>query len=148
MSLPTRIKETIEKYHEERRHVAFLLNRSSQVEFIGLSKAISYSKNKAGGICSIHAEQNVIQNLKKEKNSNSNYTLVVFRFNKMGELAMSKPCQNCLKHIKKYKNIGKIYYSVDNGFEVNTACNMDINECYKSSGFKFRDRQKINKDVK
>ena len=140
MSLPTKIKENIEKYHDERRHVAFLLNRNSQIEYIGLSRALSYSKNKAGGICSIHAEQEVIQNLKNE-NRKLNYTLVVFRFNKMGELAMSKPCQNCLKHIKKYKNIGKIYYSVENGFEVNTASNMDVHDCYKSSGFKYRERQ-------
>jgi deoxycytidylate deaminase len=142
MSLPMRLKDKIEKYNEETRHVAFLLNRNSQIEYIGFSRALTYSKYRAVGVCSIHAEQDVIQNIKHEKNSNLNYTLVVFRFNKLGELAMSKPCQNCLKHIKKYKNINKIYYSVENGFEVNSPLNMNIDDCYKSSGFKYREREK------
>lgn len=131
-----KLQEKIDLYLEYRGHIAFLIS-SNKIIYIGKSKAIPYFKNSNGGICSIHAEQSVIQNLKKDQRV---YNMCVFRWDKNGHLAESKPCRNCLKQIQKFKNISTIYYSTKKGFVKECPGEMDISECYQSSGYRYRKR--------
>ena len=43
---------------------------------------------------------------------NKKFNILVIRVNKNGDLCNSKPCMNCIKHMKKL-GINKIYYSTD-----------------------------------
>lgn len=132
--IKTSIKDEMESYRDYHGHVAFLLsNNNKKVAYVGKSKPLPYFKNSRGA-CSIHAEQCVIQNLKDDHNP---YNLLVFRYNKKGEMAMSKPCRNCLKQIKKIKNISNVYYSTEDGIVKECSLDMDIHKCYQSSGYKY-----------
>tara|TARA_B100001057_G_scaffold387214_1_gene394342 strand:- start:242 stop:676 length:435 start_codon:yes stop_codon:yes gene_type:complete len=136
--LKTTIIQEMENYINYHGHVAFLISpNNKKVIYTGKSKALPYFKNSRG-VCSIHAEQNVIKNLKEDHNP---YNLLVFRFNKKGQLAMSKPCQNCLKQIKKHKNINTVYYSTEDGIIKDFPVCMEVKECYQSSGFKYMARR-------
>tara|TARA_B110000971_G_C19513668_1_gene278544 strand:- start:32 stop:307 length:276 start_codon:yes stop_codon:yes gene_type:complete len=64
----------------------------------------------------IHAEVNAIDNL-RISHKRTKVNIFVFRTNKSGNiLTMSKPCDNCIKYIKKNINIKgyrlhRIYYT-------------------------------------
>lgn len=45
------------------------------------------------------------------------YYMINFRFDKMGQLAMSKPCKGCQK-LLKYYCVGKTIYSTGYGFKI------------------------------
>ncbi len=54
-------------------------------------------------------------NVKDLIKNRTKMSLIVIRINKLGELKNSKPCQDCLKYIRRYPQVQKIYYSDDNG---------------------------------
>jgi hypothetical protein len=85
----------------------------------------NHLRNCFNGKCicySTHAEMDVLnkvlKNLKIQTKNNvidlSNYTIVVVRFGKDGLLKNSRPCNNCINTMCKYR-IKKIMYSTDNG---------------------------------
>lgn len=128
------IKTNIWNYKDFNGHVAFLISpNGKKIEYIGKSRPLpNYGNNH--GICSIHAEKAVLENLRSDNNS---YNLLVFRWGKNGSLAMSKPCLNCMKClIKNKKKINKVFYSVDNGFICDKLYNMNIKDFNPSSGFR------------
>jgi tRNA(Arg) A34 adenosine deaminase TadA len=121
-------------------HVAFIITtNNNKIIFEGKSRPIG-NYNDFYGICSLHAEKVVLENLKNDYNT---YNLLVFRWNKHGKLTLSKPCQNCMKCIKK-KNINKIYYSVENGLTYQLSKEMNISECCVSGGFRRQIKNKKN----
>ena len=138
--LKSSLIEEMEYYKDYNGHVAFLVSpNNKKVIYSGKSKPLPYFKNSRG-VCSIHAEQSVIQNLRDDHNP---YNLLVFRYNKKGQLAMSKPCQNCLKQIKKHKNISTVYYSTEEGIIKDFPICMEVSECYQSSGYKYMHRRSM-----
>ncbi len=121
-------------YKDFNGHVAFLITpNGKKIEYVGKSRPLpNYGNNH--GICSIHAEKAVLENLRSDNNK---YNLLVFRWSKKGNLAMSKPCLNCMKCLKKNKKkINKVFYSVENGFIWDNLCNMNITDSIPSSGFR------------
>ena len=98
-----------------------------------LKEAKSYGyndyNNSYSGCCySQHAEMNLlkkpIRNFKKHKS----IQMIVIRFNKLGELSNSKPCNKCLKYISKSNlNITHIYYSNDQGIIIKSTVKQLIN---------------------
>ncbi len=138
--LKSSILEEMDYYKNYHGHVAFLVSpNNKKVIYTGKSKPLPYFKNSRG-VCSIHAEQNVIKNLREDNNP---YNLLVFRYNKKGELAMSKPCRNCLKQIKKHKNINTVYYSTEKGIIKDFPICMEVGKCYQSSGYKYMARRAL-----
>tara|TARA_Y100000590_G_C15682930_1_gene1000491 strand:+ start:364 stop:762 length:399 start_codon:yes stop_codon:yes gene_type:complete len=123
-----------------------------------------YYKKKSKAKKSRHAERCLIDNMLhgvyidfKTKNKKQrrkfqkklkNGTLIVFRFNhekgKKRKLAMSAPCQDCFKYIQKHSSmISHIIYSNKQGFlEKHRLSDMQLNECYMSSGFTHLAKEK------
>lgn len=134
LRLNSYILSNIEQYNDFFGHVAFILSLNlKKIIYVGKSKALpNYGNNY--GICSIHAEINALRNL---KNDNDYYNLLVFRWNRNKQLAMSKPCLNCLKIIKKNK-INKVLYSIDDGIVITYLENLQLKDANLSSGFKYK----------
>ena len=63
---------------------------------------------------SIHAEFMAINNARNEE-SLKNAEIYVYRENALNNLALSKPCFDCLELIKRC-GIRKINYTIDNGY--------------------------------
>ena len=61
-----------------------------------------------------------------------NYTIVVVRIGRDGNIKNSRPCNQCLETMCKY-NIKKVIYSTDYSFEVCKPSEMDY--CHISSGW-------------
>ena len=79
-------------------------------------KILSISENKFGKSTK-HSEMIVIENfLSNRKTKLNKCILIVIRINNKGEIRSSKPCDECIKYIKKY-GIKKIIYSNDSGFQ-------------------------------
>ena len=134
--LSDHILVNIHHYDQFFGHVAFILSLNlKKIIYIGKSKALpNYGNNY--GLCSIHAEIDALKNL---KNDNDYYNLLVFRWNRNKQLAMSKPCLNCLKIIKKNK-INKVLYSINDGIIITNIENLNLNDAVPSSGFKFNNK--------
>jgi deoxycytidylate deaminase len=81
-----------------------------------------------------HAEMSIFKNIKPLRRMKK-LDVYVVRINAKGELNNSKPCSNCLNNLKKL-NIGKIYYSDENGNIVCERANNMFTD-YVSSGYKF-----------
>lgn len=60
-----------------------------------------------------HAEANVLRHV-KPKTKVKNASILVVRFNKKGELKLSRPCTVCVNLLNKY-GIKKVRYSDENG---------------------------------
>lgn len=132
-----RIIQHMYDYNDFEGHVAFIMSlNNKKIIFEGKSRTIG-NHNDFYGISSLHAEKVALENLKK---NNTMYNLLVFRW-KNGNLCLSKPCQNCMKRIKKNK-IKKIYYSTENNIAHQLCNDMKISDCKISSG--FRNKIRIN----
>lgn len=136
--------EHMKNYKHFEGHIAFILTpNNKKILFIGKSRPIG-NYNDYYGICSLHAEKVALENLTvKNNNGNNKYNILIFKWNKHGQLCLSKPCRNCMKCIKK-KNINKVFYSIENGIILQLSKDMIISDCYVSSGHKklFRIRNK------
>lgn len=62
-----------------------------------------------------HSELSCILNFSGKKISS--YYMINCRFDKMGNIAMSKPCLSCQKLLRIY-DISKVVYSTGNGFKI------------------------------
>jgi len=79
----------------------------------------NHLRNSYNGRCtcfSTHAEMDVLYRTIKSKNTTnlSNYTIVVLRISKEGNIKNSRPCNQCLETMIKYR-IKKIIWSTDSG---------------------------------
>lgn len=61
--------------------------------------------------------------------------LLVIRVNNEGKLVNSRPCNDCIKILKRYP-IKKIYYSNDNG-EIIVEKLMDMELLHDSTGYRL-----------
>ena len=61
---------------------------------------------------SLHAEQAALLNL--DWNKLKGFSILVYRINRNGAIAMAKPCEMCQKLIK-YVGIKNIYYTTNDG---------------------------------
>jgi len=105
----------------------------------------NHLRNSYNGNCicfSTHAEIDVLHKVLKRCKLQlfkdiidlSNYTIVVLRFGKNGNLRNSRPCNNCLDTMTKYR-IKKILYSTDDGnFKIDKPEVME--KTHTSSGWK------------
>lgn len=143
IKLNTCILSSMEEYDGFNGHVAFLISpNGKRIMFVGKSRPLPNYGNSYG-ICSIHAEKAVLEHLRKDTGY---YNLLVFRWNRNGELAMSKPCQNCLKCIKRSR-INKVFYSIDKGLTSSHSDDMPLTDSYQSSGFRrLHNNRKISSD--
>lgn len=116
---------------------------------INKKRVISEGYNTNGSIklfgCylpSIHAEMHALYRLYTSKvykniKNNANLTLTVVRYDRQGNLKNSKPCQACVKLMKKF-GIKTVTYSDDNGDLI--TCKLDdIGECCRSSAMRSFD---------
>lgn len=142
IKLSPKIIESMKQYINYIGHVAFLIHSNKKkIAYIGKSRPlVNYGNNH--GICSIHAEKAVLENLRFD---DRRYNLFVFRWNRKGNLAMSKPCLNCMKCLQKNKKkIHKVFYSIDNGITGDDLENMIIDNFYPSSGFRIINQKRKN----
>lgn len=104
--------------------MSVMLQRHACALIIG-GKIMAMCENKDGKPDN-HSEMNVISAyLIKNKPSNlAKCTLVIIRINRQGDIVSSKPCADCVKHIKHY-GIKKIFYSSDDGFKFVSSDNLE-----------------------
>jgi hypothetical protein len=97
----------------QKKHVSLILNKNRIIS-IGTNSFKTHPKAKEIGYhyeemhSELEAFQRVPYNLKKKK-----LVLVNVRFNRFGELRMSKPCELCLPWCKEI--FDEIYYTNDTG---------------------------------
>ncbi len=78
-------------------------------------KIMAISENKFGK-SPIHSEMGAIENfLSIRKTKLHKCILIVIRINNRGDICSSKPCDECIKYIKRH-GIRKIIYSGESGF--------------------------------
>ncbi len=103
-------------------HIAFLI-RCGKIIHIGTNSCKSHPETlkydyedhqKVG----IHAELNVC--MKSGKENLKDYSMVVLRVDRKGNLANSRPCCGCQSVIKQF-NIGDVWYSDSKGEVVKNA---------------------------
>ena len=90
------------------------------IRIVFYAKGINYYNVDNNLLKTRHSEVDAVQKLKpnsiKFKNNFKELNLLVIRTNKQGSnLLLSKPCNNCIKYIKKYSKlkgykINKIYF--------------------------------------
>jgi cytidine deaminase len=109
------INETFQQnisYHEGYFHIALIPKGKGFI-----SSTNNYNRTYLNNrfVFSLHSEQAVLykfSNIIKEKNKIK--TLYVVRFNRNGILCCSKPCDGCVKAMKK-NNVKYVVYSEDDG---------------------------------
>src|SRR6266850_2006438 len=92
--------------YEDRQHGAVVAKRGKLLG-IGFNKRRSHPASNAR-FNNMHAEFSAILNCNNEDLSNCD--IYIYRENKEGSLAMSKPCEFCSKMIKQI-GIKNIYYT-------------------------------------
>ena len=104
--------------------MSVMLQRHACALIMG-GKIMAMRENKDGKPDN-HSEMNVISTyLAKNKPRNlTKCTLVIIRINRQGDIRSSKPCAECVKHLKHY-GIKKIFYSSDDGFEFVSSNNLE-----------------------
>ena len=98
------------------RHFSFLVRKNSinSVGYNFVNKTHTIAKKVGYKWPTIHSELSAILNFSGKEVSN--YYMINFRFDKMGNLSMSKPCKGCQK-LLRYYNISKVIYSTGCGFK-------------------------------
>jgi tRNA(Arg) A34 adenosine deaminase TadA len=95
-----------------------------------------------------HAEINCLRSYKKIKDKPNRLDIIVIRLSKTGILGQSRPCHDCLKSLQKSGiDIRYVIYSTDNQKIIRERfCDM-IKSIYshKSSGFRYKNKQIINR---
>ena len=97
-------------------HIAFLI-RCGKIVHIGTNSCKSHPETlkyayKDHQKVGIHAELSVC--MKSGKENLKDYSMVVLRVDRKGNLANSKPCCGCQSVIKQF-NIGDVWYSDSKG---------------------------------
>ena len=97
-------------------HIAFLI-RCGKIIHIGTNSCKSHPETlkyayKDHQKVGIHAELNVC--MKSGKENLKDYSMVVLRVDRKGNLANSRPCCGCQSVIKQF-NIGDVWYSDSKG---------------------------------
>ena len=97
-------------------HIAFLI-RCGKIVHIGTNSCKSHPETlkyayKDHQKVGIHAELSVC--MKSGKENLKDYSMVVLRVDRKGNLANSKPCCGCQSVIKQF-NIGEVWYSDSKG---------------------------------
>lgn len=117
-------------------HHGCVIANNRYIFALGHNKKGNLSKFKQYGYNgnSIHAEADAVLNLLNNFGRNKQYCqigekffMVVVRF-KNGKLQNSRPCNECLRLIKKKRNIVEVYYSNEDGSII--CLNMYNNEEY------------------
>ena len=103
-------------------HIAFLI-RCGKIIHIGTNSCKSHPETlkyayKDHQKVGIHAELSVC--MKSGKENLKDYSMVVLRVDRKGNLANSKPCCGCQSVIKQF-NIGDVWYSDSKGEVVKNA---------------------------
>ena len=103
-------------------HIAFLI-RCGKIIHIGTNSCKSHPETlkyayKDHQKVGIHAELNVC--MKSGKENLKDYSMVVLRVDRTGNLANSRPCCGCQSVIKQF-NIGDVWYSDSKGEVVKNA---------------------------
>lgn len=85
-----------------------------------------------------HAEMDAIKHLKIKNKKRLTLDLIVIRINNSGKLLLSMPCYNCIKQLRRLKNIkiNKIHYSDENGNIISKRFVQLFNNSYKTKRFK------------
>ena len=97
-------------------HMAFLI-KCGKIVHIGTNSCKSHPKTleydyKNHQLVGLHAELNVC--MKSGKENLKDYSMVVLRVDRRGNLANSKPCCGCQSVIKQF-SIGDVWYSDSKG---------------------------------
>ena len=97
-------------------HIAFLI-RCGKIVHIGTNSCKSHPETlkyayKDHQKVGIHAELSVC--MKSGKENLKDYSMVVLRVDRKGNLANSKPCCGCQSVIKQF-NVGEVWYSDSKG---------------------------------
>ena len=103
-------------------HIAFLI-RCGKIIHIGTNSCKSHPETlkyayKDHQKVGIHAELSVC--MKSGKENLKDYSMVVLRVDRKGNLANSKPCCGCQSVIKQF-NVGEVWYSDSKGEVVKNA---------------------------
>lgn len=108
--------------------------------FVSYNKISSYGYNsdnrtKIGKYYSPsnHAEKSCLSQSSYLKNDKKKkVSMMVVRVNSFGKLCNSRPCDDCIKYIKQYKQIERIYYSDERGIIVMERVRNMSDKCHKS----------------
>jgi len=124
-----------EKSDVNQRHSAAIIKNGKIID-MGFNKYCSFAKKST-----IHAEMDVLSNLKKKYKNTSSFNgldIIIIRIgncNNSFVLKNSRPCNQCIDYLKKY-NIKKVYYSNEYG---DIVCEKlyDMEKKHVSSGEKY-----------
>lgn len=97
--------------HHKYKHGAVLM-RKNRVLSIGFNQNKTHSRS-LHAFKHIHAETDALLSTKVKDLSDA--VMYIYREDKDGNPALSRPCSSCLRSLKN-AGIKKIYYSIDNGY--------------------------------
>lgn len=95
--------------------VGAVVVRSGKPIGFGFNKPQKTHPKSSNEFRTIHAELDAMIGLSREEISGAD--LYIFREHKDGHIALARPCDHCLALIREY-GIRRIYYTIDNGFEL------------------------------
>ncbi len=93
--------------------MAFLFGRGGKLISMAVNKIGTRSMGAGYSDCSLHAERAVLKRI-GDTTKLFGLTMVVVRITSQGDLAGSKPCQECQRHLEKCMRVHglqKVYYS-------------------------------------
>lgn len=99
------LTEEAHKSHMKHKHSACIIHHNKIIS-VSHNYQLQHSK---GEKYSLHAEESALRQIPKSMLTKP-LILCVIRVSQTGDLALSKPCINCMNLIKKYR-INKIIYS-------------------------------------
>jgi hypothetical protein len=110
-------KELNNETNSDTRHFSFLVRKNSinSVGYNYITKTHPIAFKLGYKWPTQHSELSAILNFSGKEISD--YYMINFRFDKMGNLALSKPCKGC-QRLLRYYNIGKVVYSTGCGFKI------------------------------
>ena len=100
------------------KHISLITDRKGNVLSVGTNdRKIHTEAAKIGYLFDeVHAELDAMLKLKPHLRNNKNLVLLNFRFNRFGDLRMSRPCSKCMPWCKAL--FKRIIYTTRDGYEI------------------------------
>jgi len=102
--------------NRSQKHVSIILDKKGKIVSIGTNTRKTHPKAQEHGyrFCELHSELDCYLRVPDSRRSEK-LTLVNFRFNRFGDMRMSRPCSKCMPWCKAV--FERIIYTTDYGFE-------------------------------
>ncbi len=98
------------------KHISIVLDKKGKVLSFGKNGVRTHPEawKKGYRFAEVHSELDAFLRLPKERKRDKDLVLLNFRFNRFGELRISRPCLKCMPWCEAI--FGQIIYSMNDGF--------------------------------